>query len=214
MKRILSTSLAGLALALALACGGGSTSSATPGTTTPTLTPAASLSYADPSGSGWRLVKDASSTPTRLVLNLVGPSGARARGVGFTLQAPDTVAFDVFPEGLPLHDLGVFELQSTTPNPTDPYALVGGVLPGNRLSVGVFQKDRALAAKDCGAPLLQIALTLGTPKPSAGETLSLALRKAKVIPEDIGSANDDLYTLSQKLRMADISVAVGTLTAK
>ena len=47
----------------------------------------------------------------------------------------------------------------------------------------------------------------------AGTSLTLSIPKAKAIPEDIGAITDDLWTLDQKMRMANLSIAVGTLTA-
>jgi hypothetical protein len=210
--RTLSLSCSGLALALSLACGGGSSTPSAPAA--PEAPAATSLTYTDPTGTGWRLVKDPASTATHLVLNLVGPTGAMTRGVGFNLQAPATVKFEAFGNGLALEDAGVYELQSATPGPLDPAALYGGVKTGNILTVGIFQKDRAFAAKDSGTTLARIALTLNAAnKPKVGDTLALTVLKAKVIPQDIGTASDDLYTLSRKMRMADIPLAVGTLTA-
>ncbi len=210
LNRTHSLALAALLLSLGLACGGGSSSSAPQA-----AAPAASLAYADPSGSGWRLVKDASTTPTRLVLNLVGPAGTRTRGVGFNLQAPAGVKFDVFPSGLLLEDAGVYELLSAAGDPTEPVALVGGVKPGNLLSVGLYQKGRDHGAKDSGAPLCRIALTLDAAnRPPAGAVLSLSVPKARAIPEDIGTPYDDAFTLDRKLRMTDITVAAGTLITR
>src|SRR5262245_62027307 len=83
MNRI--TSLAGVAASLLLtACGGNDSN--------PPVEVAVSaekLVYTDPAATpaDWQLMRDATSTNTRLVLNLVGPSdGSKYRGVGFTLQ--------------------------------------------------------------------------------------------------------------------------------
>jgi len=212
--RPLSLLLSGLVLTLAVACGGGSD------TSTPAPAPAPSaatgLTYTDPAGTGWRLVKDATSTGNKLVLNLVGPSGAKTRGVGFNLSAPSTVKFLAFSNGLPIQDLGVYQLRRVgSTDPSEPLAMTGGVKLGNILSVGIYQKDRDQGAKDSGAALCQIALALDTTKaPTTGTVLGLTVLKAKVVPEDIGLTSDDLWTLDQKMRMADIPVAVGTLSAK
>ena len=58
-----SSLLAGLLLGLAVACGGSHTSTPPPA---PPAVPAQGLVYTDPTGTGWRLVKDGSSTATRV----------------------------------------------------------------------------------------------------------------------------------------------------
>ena len=215
--RNLSLLLSGLALGLALACGGGSSNTPVATAPAPTPAPAATgFSYSDPTGSGWRLLKDASSTPTRLVLNLVGPSGLKTRGVGFNLQAPSTVRFGTFSNGLALQDAGVYQLLSAAQaDPSEPIALVGGVMSGNVLTAGIFQKDRAQAAQDSGVALCQVALVFDASQGlRAGDKLTLQVSKAKVIPEDIGATSDPLYVLDQKMKMAAISLAIGSLSAQ
>ncbi|MFZ1613395.1 MAG: hypothetical protein WAT51_04445, partial [Holophaga sp.] len=172
--RMLSYLFSTLVLAVALACGGGSNPA--PTATAPS-TPASGLTYTDPTGTGWRLVKDASSTPTRVVLNLVGPAGLKTRGAGFNLKADATVRFGTFMDpsvppistGWPIKDTGVFELRNTDPrdpftgdpvplDPQDPILLSGAVKKGNLLTAGIFQKDRRATAKDSAQPLCQIAI--------------------------------------------------------
>lgn len=207
--RTLTSALAGLLLSLALACGGSSSSSSVAPST-----PAKGLSYSDPSGAGWRLVKDASSTSTRLVLDLVGPSGLKTRGVGFNLQADAKMKFGTFANGLPINDTGVYQLLSAAADPNEPIALAGGVKKGNLLSVGIYQKDRAQPAQDSGSPLCQIAIVFDPAQGiSAGDKLQLQVVKAKAIPEDIGAVTDDLWTLDKKMHMTDITVATGSLSA-
>lgn len=210
MNRTPTLALAGLLLSFGLACGGGSSAPAPQA-----AAPAASLSYTDPAGSSWRLLKDASSTPTRLVLNLVGPAGTLTRGVGFNLKAPEGLKFDAFPGGMLIQDAGVYQLLSNALDPNEPVALVGGVKTGNLLSAGIYQKGRDQGAKDSGAALCRIALALDSAhRPLAGTTFTLSVIKARIIPEDIGSPTDEPFTLDRKLRMTDISVAVGTVTAR
>lgn len=176
---------------------------------------ATSLQYADPPDtSGWRLVKNASSTATRLVLDLVGPAGVKTRGVGFNLQGVPGVKFGIFENGLPLQDTGVYQLRSAANDPNEPVALTGGLKKGNLLTVGIYQKDRVHTAKDSGAPLLQVAVELDAAAGlEAGKTLTLSVPKAAFVPEDIGSAADDLWTLDQKLKMTPIQISVGSITA-
>lgn len=213
-----------LMMGLFLACGGGSDSRSTASSSTP----AKSFSYQDPTTTGWRLVKDATSTPTRLVLDLVGPSGLKTRGAGFNLVAPKGVHFGTFPSAnpvpdlgapdFPINDTGVYELKNTdnTGDPLEPVLLAGGVKPGNKLTVGIFQKDRRASAKDSGVPLCQIALELDpTAKLSAGESLSLQIVKAKYIAEDIGAFSPTpTAEMVAKAKPVDFTLAVGQLTTK
>lgn len=212
-NRTLSLLAPALALLLGLACGGGSHSAAP--TPAPAPNPAQGLTYTNPAGSGWRLVKDPSSTATKVVLNLVGPAGLKTRGVGFNLQAPAGVTFAAFSDGLPIRDTGVYQLQTLdATDPSEPLAITGGVKKGNLLSVGIYQKDRDQPAQDSGAALCQIALQFDAAAGlKAGTSLTLTIPKAKAIPEDIGAITDDLWILDRKMRMTDLSIAVGTLTA-
>ena len=77
---IVSMGMAGLLLAGLAACSGGSNAStATSGTAT-------TLSYTAPVSRGYRLVQNAASTSTHLVLDLVGADGAQAQGVTFNIS--------------------------------------------------------------------------------------------------------------------------------
>jgi hypothetical protein len=213
-KHALALALCGFAVSSYLGCGGSSVST-TPPPPPPPPAQAQGLAYADPGGSaGWALVKDASSTSSRLVLNVVGPKGLLTRGVGFNIQAPQGVVFDTFTNGLPINDTGVYDLTSATANPGDPVALVGALKPGNVLTVGIYQKGQEKPSKDSGTALCQIALKLD-PKAKllAGQSLTLKVPKAKVIPDDLGTSSDSTYVMSQKYRMQEISLAVGALAA-
>jgi hypothetical protein len=177
--------------------------------------PTSTLDYTDPQSTGWRLVKDTSSTPTRLVLALVGPSGTTTRGVGFNLQAPPALRWSTFTGGLPIQDTGVFELKNSTPDPSlpltaeDPILIDGGVMDGNVLTVGIFQKDRRYTAKDAGAPLLRIAIEL-IPGTVSGP-IPLVLKKAKMLPGDIGAYTDSQLSIIQKSVLNPIVIALGTI---
>lgn len=215
--------ISGLLLSLTLACGGGSH-------TTPAPAPPATatgLTYTDPTGTGWRLVRDAHSTPTRLLLNLVGPTGLHTRGAGFNLQAPSAIRFGAFTEsGFPIRDLGVYELWNTNPwpgdgsvavgsDPLEPRLIAGGVKAGNLLTVGIFQKDRRASAKDSGQPLCQIALEFdATANLKAGDAIPLAITKAKHMAEDIGAfAVSPTMEMASKAHLVDMTIAVGSLRA-
>jgi hypothetical protein len=176
-------------------------------------TTATSLSYVDPPGTGWRLVKDPGSTATHLVLSLVGPAGTLTRGVGLNVKGGAGVRWAAFEDGLPVRDLGVYELRSAADEPSEAVALAGGLLRDNVLTVGIFQKDRARAAKDSGRPLLQIAFDLDAAAGlSAGDAVALSVTKAKAIPEDIGRADDP--AVAAWMKMTDLTVAVGALAAR
>lgn len=222
-KRTLLLSGLLLLLGLSVACGGGSNSAAP-------VVPAGQakgLAYTDPTGTGWRLVKDPASTSTRLLLNLVGPAGLKTRGAGFNLKAPAGVQFGNFTETtFPIKDLGVYTLWNTDPYPYDgsvipgsdplePRLLAGGVKAGNLLTVGDFQKDRRATAKDSGQPLFQIALEFDATAPlKAGDVLALTITKAKLIPEDIGAfSGNPTLEMIQKSVMQDMTLAVGALHA-
>jgi hypothetical protein len=174
---------------------------------------ATQLQYTDPKSSDWRLVKDPATTKSRLVLALVGPSGTTGRGVGFNLQAGTAARWSTFQSGLPVDDAGVFELLNSQPDPTspdDPILLDGGVMEGNILTVGIFQKDRRVSAKDVGSPLLRIAIELGANAKSGA--IPLQVLKAKMLPGDIGNLNSQL-DLFNKSHLNSITIALGTLQA-
>ena len=211
-NRLLTLAFSGIVLSALTGCGGSSS-----GTSAAPAAPVAAsgLTYSDPAGSGWRLVKDASSTSTRLVLNLIGPAGTMTRGVGFNLKAPAGMVFDTFASGLGINDLGAYNLVSAAANPGEPVAITAALLPGNILTAGIFQKDRAQPAIDSGAaPLCQVALKLDTTAGlHAGDALSLSVPKARVIPEDIGTLTDTMLVLSKKARLQDITISVGASAA-
>jgi hypothetical protein len=208
--RTLPLVLGSLLLSLGLACGGSHSEPAT------AASPASAkgFAYTDPAGNGWRLVQDATSTPTNLVLNLVGPAGLKTRGVGIHLQAPKAVKFGTFPSGLAIQDTGVYDLLSEADDPTEPVAMNAGLKADNVLSGGIYQKSRSKGAKDSGAALCRFSLAFDASAGlKAGEALPLRVLKARFIPEDIGAPTDDIRVLDQKMRMPDITVLVGTLRA-
>jgi hypothetical protein len=217
MKRIYSL-LAPVALVLVVGCGG---SSSAPQQSAPA--PASKLAYIDPSPSAsqWSLVKDATSTDTHLVLNLVGPSnGTKYRGVGFTLQAnPALVKFAQFKDtnGNPIgyyQDGGIFLDRNHAGTADVPATLqAGGVSKGN-LMVGIFQKtddeiwgsDQGATAKDCSGILLQVAVDFDATLKAMPGQLPISVVKARAVPEHVD-------TLLNRKTM-DINLAVGTLTLK
>ncbi len=218
--------LALCALVLTAGCGG------SPHSVTPIAPPPQpqALSYQDPSTGDWRLVRDSSSTATRIVLNLVGPAGVSTRGVGFNLQRGTSLAFGTFGSGAYANDTGVLELMGSNPNfepyagtDADPVLFAAAPLPpGNVLTTGIFQKDRSYSAKDAAQPLVQVAIELvpGSPGISAdaanqSAAYGLSVVKARMIPADIGAPDFRLTPEAiAKAKMQDIVVTVGTITAQ
>ncbi|HJV89474.1 MAG TPA: hypothetical protein VJ623_04140 [Holophagaceae bacterium] len=225
-----------LLVGLLVACGGGASAPSSGGpVSAPAGVPATGLAYADPVSTGWRLVKDPNSTPTRLLLNLVGPAGLKSRGIGFNLQAPAAVKFGTFDVPVPdtdktthhpIKDLGVYYLLNTTPqlgwfpytpgvrHPLEPTLLGGGLKKGNVLTVGIFQKDRREPAKDSGAPLCQIALEFNpAAQAAAGDVLPLVIPKAQYMAEDVGQGLELTFELIDKAHLVKTQIAVGSLHA-
>jgi hypothetical protein len=182
--------------------------------------PATGLTYTDPTGSGWRLVRDPASTSTRLVLDLVGPADPKTRGAAFNLIAPPAVHFLRFDStGFPVEPGTVYELLNTqpygAPDPLEPRLVAGAVKPGNLLTVGVFQKDRRATAKPSGAPLFRIALELDPSAAAAkGTAITLQVVKARYMAEDIGAFSvSPTVEMSKKARLYDMPIDVGALHA-
>jgi hypothetical protein len=180
---------------------------------------AAELRYVDPLSGGWRLERDAASTATRLVLNLVGPAGLLSRGAALNLQLPAGLRASRFDDtGMPARDGGVYELRrvaSPSSDPNEPVLLLGGAKDGNLLTAGVFQKDRQATAKDSGATLLQLAVQLDAAAPPDAGPLDLPVVKARYLPDDLGaySANPT-PEMRAKAALVPMDVAVGKLSAR
>ncbi|BDU71435.1 hypothetical protein [Mesoterricola silvestris] len=185
------------------ACGG-STSSAPAAPVTATA-----LAYTDPTPAAgeWALVKDPVSTPTRLVLDLVGPSGFLFRGVGFNLKA-DTgkVAFSRFQDskGVSLGfmaDKGILHDLDEASHAVPCVASAAGT-KNDTLSVGLWQKCQRYEippaqyapqplgsgvmneAMDCkSSPVLQVALVLA--KDALPGAVTLTVTKAGAVPSEV-----------------------------
>jgi hypothetical protein len=220
--------LSTLALFAALSgCGGGDSTPPPPPPAPAPMAAPTRLAYTDPTSSGWRLVKDASSTSTRLVLDLVGPAGTPTRGVGFNLKRGMGLAFGKFDNGGYAHDTGVFQLKGSNPNfesyagtDADPVLFASAPLKsGDVLSTGIFQKDRTNGAKDSAVPLVQVVVTLAdftkvdpAAVAAATDPYGLHVIKARIVPSDIGGFTLTTEVL-KKARMVDITVDTGTVTA-
>ena len=211
------------------ACGGDDNSTPPAPPPPPPAVAPTHLSYTDPTSTGWRLVKDASSTDTKIVLDLVGPSGTQTRGVGFNLKKGMGLAFGKFPSGAYALDTGVFQLKGTNTNfesyagtAADPMLFVSAPLKsGDVLSTGIFQKDRTNVPKDSAAPLVQIAVTLGdftkldlATVNASTDPYGVHVVKARIVPADIGGMDFNLTAdVIAKAKMQDITVDTGTFTA-
>jgi hypothetical protein len=191
--RLLST-FATLSLAALCACGGGGGSPPAP------PLPATGLAYTDPTSGTYRLVKNAASSGSHLVLDLMGPGSGTAMGTSITLSADTTRVtwVDVPPGGTTatlMKNGTQFNLGSGLP-------IQNAKATGNVLQATVAQKNPTPAAALSGT-LLQVALDLkpglGLP-PGTTLTLSADGSKCQVL--------DGTGVISP------ITVAVGTLTAQ
>lgn len=144
-----------LALTGLVGCGGASTSDA------PATQPPAKLSYTPPSSLGYRLVADPSSTPTTLVLNLVGPVGATARGVHLNVYSDGAKVAWAAPAGsATLAKPGTaFDLGTGLP-------LLKNTIIDQELQVSLYQKGSTSAATLSDQPMFSVALAL---KPGAAQ---------------------------------------------
>lgn len=164
-----------LALLLVEACAGGGG-----GTPTPTPPPpnvwATSLAYVDPGGTGCRLLKNAAlSTPTRLVLDVVGPTGQTGQGVSFILRVDGAKASWVNPPA----SAGL--VQSLAFNPgSGPAALVGKDKGGGELQGAVFQKTGSLAL---GQPLARVCLELKANSVAANSSIGFAFNSGNALSD-------------------------------
>lgn len=176
-----------LSLALLSACGGGGGGPAGPSA-------ASALSYANPTATtGYRLVQNAATTPTHLVLDLVGPAGTQTKGVAVFL-AVDTTRATWSPAGGPYVSAG-----SVIPLGAAPQMLAAKVQLG-ALQVGLFQKGGA-ATTLTSAPIFTVALDLASGATTGAVTL---------VPQ----TGRTCQSLGADGTLAPITVNVGTLAAR
>jgi hypothetical protein len=157
------------------------------------------LAYTDPTGTGWRLVKDASSTPTNLVLALVGPAATLSRGVGLSVVMDDPhVQYARFADDSYIQDTGVYDLyQQTAPVQWYEPTLIAGGVKGPKLMLGIFQKEPTKSAKPSDSPLLRFTVKVN---PSIIDyypvQVPISVVKAKILPENIASSTTALETIT------------------
>lgn len=162
-----------LPLLVLVACSSGG------GTSTPAPPPAPAspkLTYTDPAGGSYRLVRNPGlSTDAHLVLDLVGPTGTKGRGIVLTF------------------DTDAAKVAWTKPASSDPQLAVQtafdlGQSPrisrvkaqGGELQAAFAQKGSSVPAKDLAAPLVRVALDM---KAGAAGAVTLSASKAQVLPE-------------------------------
>jgi hypothetical protein len=181
-----------------LGCGGGHSQSQT--------TYGGGLTYQVPPAYGWRLIQDGATTKERLVLALVGPPGILTRGASITLLVDSNLAtFATFPDGSYLQSTGHYVTTTLgKPDEAKNLQLNVGARMGNKLTVGIFQKELNEPAKSSDVPLFRIALTT-VPGAPTGTPVSLILRKACVVTDDMAAAN---------YLPVPIPVAIGRLTVQ
>ncbi|GMU08674.1 Ig-like domain-containing protein [Corallococcus caeni] len=156
-----------------------------------TVPVAGTVKYVDPTGTGWRLVRNATlSSGNTLVLDLVGPAGQSGRGADLTLGLDAATASWSTVDGSEYVANGGYDLGAAP-------RLLKSAVKGSTLSVGVYQKGAPAHAYN-GA-LLSVALTVNaTAQTPAGSVVPLNVLKAHALP-----ASGSLQA---------ISVAVGTIT--
>jgi hypothetical protein len=183
-----------------LACTGGGGDKGGGPTLPPAKTIADRLDYTNPTGGSFQLVKDtALSAPGgHLVLNLMGPAGTSATGVGFVLSADTTkvtwtkpVASDAILARSTTFDLGTAAPQLGIAKAT-----------GDQLQVAFYQKGTTKPAVTLGAStvLASVAVDLKANVPVGSTVTFTAIPGKGVLAQGSGAP-------------APISITVGTITA-
>ena len=190
-KRLLAV-FATLSLAALLACGGGSTP--------PPAPTATSLAYTDPATGTYKLVKNASSSGSHLILDFLGPSSGTAMGVSITLSTDTTMVTWV---DVPAGGSTVMLMKNGTQfNLGSGIPIQKAKVTGNVLQATVAQKAPTPAASLNGT-LFQVALDLKSGLDlTQGTTITLSADATKCQVLDGSGA------------ISPITVSVGTLTAQ
>ena len=164
---------------------------------TVTVPVAAGLAYVDPPATGWRFVKNtAESTASRLVLDLVGPSGGAGYGVDATLSTLPTRA-----RWAKVADTDTEHVANRAFHLGSGPQLMKGLPQEGSLLLGVFQKGTSSPAVPYAGALVSVALELEADDTLAsGATVPLTVLKAHALDATTG--------------LTPITVAVGTLVAE
>ena len=141
-----------LALSGLLGCGGADPAATS---TQSAPAPASGLTYTPPVSNGYRLVADPSSTPTQLVLNLVGPTGASVSGVILHAMCDQRKVAWAAPAGST-----TLAKPGTALNLGTGLPLLESNAPGLILNVALFQKGNVVAATLGAQPVFSVALNL------------------------------------------------------
>lgn len=193
-ERIGLNGVVGLGLGLVLACGGGGGGTPPP---PPPPSVATSLSYTDPASTGYRLVKNTtSSTPTHLVLDLIGPSGTQALGISLFLTVDSSRAYWVNSGGA----AGTYIKPGTVFNlGTTPQILKDNVSEGN-LQAAIFQQSKTPVTYG-SIPILSVALDLNNGVTVGAVSLTATTGKQS-------------QALDGSNAPTNITINVGTITAQ
>ena len=187
-RRIL---MAGALLSLA-ACGGGGGGGTSPQPSQPAK--AAGLVYTDPAGSGFRLIRDAGSTNTKLILRLVGPAASTGRGVAFTFMVDPALAdlvkvADADPEFVQNGEAFVLG---------DAPRFLKGIKQNGTLRVTVSQKGQG-SARALDAALLKVAIQFKAAAGlSAGTAIPISVTEGEYLPATGGPVAMTVSTGSLK----------------
>lgn len=183
--RITTCTLASVIIPVFLACGG---SGGGGGATT-----ASSLTYTDPTGTSYRLLRDpVNSTGSHLILNLVGPASTELSGVGFLLTADASKA-----------TWAVINNGQYVGNAVFATPLVESKVKAGELQAGVYQRGNLSAfTTDAASVLATVALDL-QPNLNVGTAIMLAAPAGRALIQNKPGST----TAS-----TPITIEVGTLT--
>ena len=165
---------------LLVACGGGGGG----GTSSQPSQPAKAvgLVYTDPAGGDFRLVRDASSTSTKLILRLVGPAASAGRGVAFTFSV-DPALVDL----VKVADADAEYVQNGEAFVLgDAPRVLKGIKQNGTLHVTVSQKGPG-AARGLDAALLRVAVQFKAAAGlGVGTAIPLSVTEGQYLPADGG----------------------------